>query len=167
MNALSLTRVVAVLLVIALAGCDSSVDQPAVGEFNAEIRGNAQADFGGTARFVTFERPDWPEEGYFKRAEISLTGASGQEVGVAIYEVPRERTYRVPESAPTEPFAYVGARVDGDNYTTNAGTVRLTLVTDTVIEGEFDAEGRCCGNSFAGIPYREARLRGRFSATRK
>jgi hypothetical protein len=161
----SVSRLLAVLLLLVTAGCDSSDDRPALGTFTAEVRGNADANPEGTARFFTLERPDFPEEGFFNRATVMLVGTAGQTVTVAFYEPPRTRTYAVESPTTTGAVAYVGAHVDGDNYSSKGGTVTLTRVSDAVIEGTFNADIECCGNSFAGIPGRDARLRGRFSAT--
>ena len=153
------------ILMLAAVGCDSSGDRPNPGTFTAEVRGNADADFGGTARFVTYERPAFPEDGFFNRATVTLVGAAGRTVEVAFYEPPRARTYDVEAPTTTGAVALVGASVSGDNYGSKEGTVTLTRVSDAVIEGEIDVDIECCGNSFAGIPGRDARLRGQFSAT--
>ena len=105
-----------------------------------------------------------PDGGFFQRAVVTLDGG-GSTITLTFYEPPRARTYVLSErpsdgGAPT----LLSARIDGDPYISRGGTVRVTRSTGTEVEGEFDARISCCGNSFANVPGKEARVQGRFVA---
>ena len=155
------------LSALVAAGCDSSLDAPDAGTFTAEVRGNAEVDLSGRARFVRYQTPPLPPEGgFFSEAAVFLESPSGESVEIAFYEAPRVRRYPVESPTTSGAVALLGARVGGDTYGSEGGSVAVTRVTDAEIEGEFSVPVECCGNSFAGVPGKEARVRGRFLATR-
>ena len=149
----SLRLFLAALLALVAAGCDSSLDAPDAGSFTAEVRGNAEADLSGRAAFTRYQNPPLPPDGgFFSEAVVVLEGLSGEGIEIGFYEMPHVRRYPVESPTTTGAVALVGATVDGDNYGSGEGSVTVTRVTDTEIEGEFDVSVECCGNCLPPSP---------------
>ena len=161
-------RLLPLVALMALAACDG-LPTPEDGAFAARVRGDATADYAGSAVFATDYDAEVPiPGGAILRAIVRMedAGGAGGVVTLAFYGRVEVGTYREGVADDPRETVYVGFRAGGEDYGGRGGTVTVTRVTDAVIEGAFEVEGRCCGNSFTATPFQHAHVRGRFSARR-
>ena len=161
-------RLVFLVALTALAACDG-LPAPDGGAFTARVRGDVNAEYAGAAVFATDYDAEVPiPGGAILRAIVRMedVGGAGGGVTLAFYDRVEVGTYREGVADDPRETVYAGFRAGGEDYGGRGGTVTVTRVTDAVVEGTFEVEGRCCGNSFAATPFQHARARGRFSARR-
>ncbi|HEX9951688.1 MAG TPA: hypothetical protein VGB53_07965 [Rubricoccaceae bacterium] len=153
-------------MTLTLVGCDAlGSDVPQPGTFEVSLRGYRNVDFSGaaTVRRDSVLRGS-PETGIGYIAQYTIMMES--EEGFAGIVLPGEPV----ELSVTDAGLSVWVQgTDTGSYSTVQGSIRSVDLSVKVVDGEligsFDADLQSGGNPLAGIPAREARGRGSFSAT--